>query len=408
MSDPLFSDFLPIGAQPPPRKPKPQNSRGGGNGTGSDNEASPDVQRARRLGQFGFNLLDLIYKAYQKQITVWKDAFDDILAAFATAIQNRDKTFDKMREEHERDAQWASLVLSLATSGAMQFAGAFVQYTFVPNLKIPQPPSMSWDFSQGLGKVPGLKLVPRAPFQFSQLQAAAFGGITQDLGNKLIPLAFPNPPKVHYETDSWAGVNNLHADFDNLIDDSSQVVLDQIAKVQTWMNSSPEFGAAWAAFNGGNEQVARQQILDRIDGQRQQWARDWQFYGKTPKPFVRQLLSDQYERALWAGYLVPRLRVAHDNADIGGPKISDRLENALVDRLEALNITYGDSVSADQIEREHGGSPVPVVAEDLRGANFDHDLFDWAVGYLNDLPASNARDFFPPATARNLEPLAIN
>jgi hypothetical protein len=122
----IFQPFLPP-VVPQPARPRvaPHGAKRGG----SDREAEPSVQRARDLGKYGFNLLEAIDKVYLKQVTVWKDAFGEVVAAWATAVDMRNKTFEAAHEERERDAARDAFIFSLLTSGAMVFVSAWVQYS---------------------------------------------------------------------------------------------------------------------------------------------------------------------------------------------------------------------------------------------------------------------------------------
>src|SRR4051794_15564554 len=109
MADHVQQQFLPIG--PMPARPKGK-TQGGAKGAESDREADPNIQRARRLGDYAWKVIDQIAKDYNKQIGTWNTAFKEVLAAFATAIQNRDKTFERAKDEREREAAFNALLLS--------------------------------------------------------------------------------------------------------------------------------------------------------------------------------------------------------------------------------------------------------------------------------------------------------
>lgn len=115
--------FVPLGGSRPvaPKPPAPR--------AGSDREADPRVKRDRALGDYGYKVLDQIYKDYEAQIKVWKDAFKDVTAAYATAVDMRIRTFQAAAEERKSEAERSAFIFSLVTGGAMVFLGAWVQYS---------------------------------------------------------------------------------------------------------------------------------------------------------------------------------------------------------------------------------------------------------------------------------------
>jgi hypothetical protein len=117
--------FLPIGPRFRPAKPHK---------THGDRYADPNVQLASRLGQYGFDLLQLVINKYPTYIADWQTAFAKILQAYAIALGARDKTFEDARLEREADAAFDAFILSLLTGGAMVFLGAWVQYSLVPSV----------------------------------------------------------------------------------------------------------------------------------------------------------------------------------------------------------------------------------------------------------------------------------
>jgi hypothetical protein len=194
-------------------------------------------------------------------------------------------------------------------------------------------------------------------------------------------------------------------------------VLDQFTDVQAWMTDSTEFGADWALYAGGDIERARQHIYKHIDGLRQQWAKEWEFFGKKPITVHLGLLADQYERSLWAGYLLERLKNvekagaggAFSRGGTGDMLAKKVLENAIIRKLKRLNVVKWETKAEhdEQQERLKQGSPdAPVVVEGrIDRLSEALRLRDWARTYLKDVPAKTVREFFPPARARNLERL---
>jgi hypothetical protein len=148
----LIKPFLPPGVAPSARPaplPRP----------GFDREADPRVRDDRALGDYGYKVLDSIYKDYGQQIAVWKNAFKEVTAAYATAVGMRNKTFEEVQAERKAEAEAQAAVLgfvfSLMTAGSMVCLGAWVQYKLVPGLVTR---TAKWDFSKGMTSVPGLTI----------------------------------------------------------------------------------------------------------------------------------------------------------------------------------------------------------------------------------------------------------
>ena len=136
----LIKPFLPPGSTPRAQREDPSSRR-----AGSDREKDPRVVHQRDLGDYGWKLLDGIYKDYDAQIKVWKNAFKDVTAAYATAVAMRAKTFEAVEEQYKADAARFAFIFSLVTSGAMTFIGAWIQFKFVARASLSG--NTEWDFA---------------------------------------------------------------------------------------------------------------------------------------------------------------------------------------------------------------------------------------------------------------------
>ena len=219
-------------------------------------------QRDRALGQYGYNLLDVILKDYSTNLDrVWKPAIENVTAALGLAVENRDRTLKLAQAEREQQAAFNAFMFSLLTAGAMRFVGAYVQYAFVPSFKANIV--YGWSDNGGLSIVPQ-KVIVSSTEVFSKLQQSAFGGIAQDLGNRFANLALPKPKQAQYDLTTLAGVLALQADMKGHIDECAKKVIEQFTAIQTWMNEDTEFGWAWSRLTDGNIDNARVMIRTRI------------------------------------------------------------------------------------------------------------------------------------------------
>lgn len=412
-------EFLPKAKSQAPPPPKPAPAQGKANPPPVDPEADPAVQRERALGQYGFNLLQIIEGEYADRTSNWTKAFREVVAAYATAIERRKKTLDEAREERQSEAAIDTLVFSLTLSGSMRFLGAYLQYDVLPKVTIENKQFIYYydhsprDIYKMFGLVLREHVTRLPPTQFSKMQAAVFGGIAQDLGNRLVPLTFPSPKSTPYELDSYAGVENLRADLGNLLDASAKVVLTQLREAKKWMNDSTEFGHAWASAAGGNTGIARGDIRKHIEDLMDGWGRKWEFFGMVPQPIHRELLTDAYERSLWATHALTVLEQwkgqgAHER----GHRLikGEVIEDAIVKRLRQLNVVIGktDEEYREQVGRMVVGSPGPTVEVegDVDSRSELFDLGAWAYAFLKALPDDVSRRHFPPARPVPLPRLA--
>jgi len=422
----IIRPFLPPGSTLRAQREDPSSSR-----AGSDREKDPRVVQEHGLGDYGYKLLDLIYKDYEAQIKAWKNAFKDVTAAYATALAMRTKTFTEVEEQYKADAARFAFIFSLVTSGAMNLIGAWIQYKFVPSFTVRK---YKWD----LGSVLEMK-GPEAVERFSKMQAALFGNLTKDVGKEVFK-KFPAPERNgSYPMDQPSVAANMDADFSRLVDESAEVILSQLRDVMAWMNQGTEFGAAWMAHTNGNVERARIEIRLNIDKIRMQWATQWQFFGKIPVKIARHFLADQYERALWADYIhevfdrvmqvmskspgynkwrveklakagLSELEQLEDlEDDRHGFAHHTWIESPIINRLKELNVVFAETKqgSLDQANRMIDGSPRPearVKGGVDTGKEID-EIYGWADFFLTGVRDATAHRFFPEAKPRRLDPL---
>ncbi len=382
---------------------------------------TPPAGIQRALSDYALQLLDVIEKEYRGQIRAWQGAFKEITAAFATAVNNRDTTLGEAEAQRAREAAVEAFIFGLLTAGAMRFLGAYVQVSAVPKMMKTElvPKFFITDRPDTQ-----LLLEAKSVERFSKLQAAALGGITQDVGNRALPAlagtsAFPKPKAATNRLDSWSGVNNLQTDLDKFLGDSSDAVLGQFLEVEKWLIRDTEFGDAWAATANDNADVARVWIYKHFDGLRQDWAKRWEFFGTTPTVPSRGGLANQFERALWATYILgvydeeaqaDMRKIRVKGKDYLYQKVTTVLEEAISDRLRELNVAIGRTYDAFSKQRERTtgeGEPYPSVAivgkvDEVTEA---FALVHWAEDYLKTVQVNTARQFFPPARQRVLQPL---
>ncbi|MGD9880585.1 MAG: hypothetical protein AB7F22_17405 [Reyranella sp.] len=430
--DALLKQFMPpAGPVPAPNaksQPKPQQKP-------SDREANPAIRNARDLCDYAYKIMDDIYKDYEGSLGKWETAFGEVLAAVAIANDMRDRTMKRVESERAQDAARAAfinnLVFSLLTMGAMAYVGEFVK-AGLPKLQIGsgktdlvdafKAPTVETYLAETI--LVTNKVVLSTPFQFTRMQASVFGEIAKDTGNRFLPLAFPKPPEmVPYRIDSTGGLESLRQDLNKNLKGSKGLVLGEFKKVQQWLNQESEFGEAWLAFSGGSKEQARSNIVRHIETLRNDWAKKWEFFGKSPSDISRGPLAELYERAWWATYVIKALTFFPYNKEMtpesehfatlsqlgrGDRKL---LERAIVDRLRELNVVLAETESGmvGQMQRISTGAPAPEIS--VEGAIDKEDAgealvtYRWAKSYVAKASAEAAFKYFPPAKVRQLEPL---
>lgn len=428
----LLKQFMPpAGPIPPPKaKPlsKPQRKP-------SDRESDPAVRNARDLCDYAYKIMDDIYKDYDGSLGKWETAFGEVLAAVAIANDMRDRTLMAVQDERAKDAARAAfvnnLVFSLLTVGAMAYVGEFVK-AGLPKLQVDKIVDGKSLWMDGFrydtyfaAKILTQKVVvTKLPFEFTQFQANIFGAIVKDSGNKLVPLAFPKPPElVPYRIDSVGGLESLRQDLNKNVRESKGLVLGEFKKVQQWLNQESEFGEAWLAFSGGSKERARSQIVLHIEELRNDWAKKWDFFGKSPIAISRVPLAELYERAWWATYVIRALTSFPYDKELtpespGFKAIfplgrGDRklLERAIVNRLRVLNVVFAETETGlvQQIQKRSTGAPAPEI--NIGGAIESDEaeealvVYRWAKSYVEKASAEAAFKYFPPAKVRQLESL---
>jgi hypothetical protein len=344
-----------------------------------------------------------------------------------------------VKDERAQDAAKAAfinnLVFSLITVGAMSYLGEFVK-AGLPKAQFGKQTSAIVDdktlwvdtfkndsyFAQ---KITTQKaVVTKSPFQFNQFQANVFGDVLKDSGHAIAALNFPKPPDaVKYNIDSKSGLDSLRADIKKNVEGSTQLVVKTFKDIQQWLNQKPEFGEAWLAYANGNKEVARDGILHNIETQRNKWAKDWEFFGRTPMDISRPLLADFYERAWWATYILKVLTFFPYNKEMNpedphyrtisqlGRGNRKLLEKAIVDRLRDLNVVFAETSKGRvaQLEKADQGSPVPEIniggAIEANEAGEALLAYKWARQYVAQASKVAEIKYFPPSRKRDLEPL---
>lgn len=428
--DALLKQFMPPAGPASSAKPQPKAQQ-----KPADRESDPAIRNARDLCDYAYRIMDDIYKDYEGALGKWETAFGEVLAAVAIANDMRDRTMKAVTEERAQDAAKAAfinnLVFSLLTMGAMAYVGEFVKLG-LPKLQIGKgktdlvddfkTPSVELYLAEKI--LVTNKVVLSTPFQFTQFQASVFGEIAKDAGNRFLPMAFPKPPEmVPYRIDSSGGLESLRQDFNKNVKESKGLVLGEFKKVQQWLNQESEFGEAWLAFSGGSKEQARSSIVRHIETLRNDWAKKWQFFGKTPFVISRGPLAELYERAWWATYVVKALTFFPYNKEMtpesehfetisqlgrGDRKL---LERAIVDRLRELNVVFAETQSGllAQSQKALQGAPTPEVsiggAIEKDEADEALSAYRWAKSYVAKASAEAAFKYFPPAQVRTLESL---
>ena len=416
-----YAAFLPPVFYGPP-KPTPKPPHGSRHAAPKPPSAAVLKNQARNVGQYAFDKLVIIGEEYAKNAGEWRSAFADVLAAYALAITRMDTTLKDAEREAEREAAWASLIVSLFTAGAMRFLGAYVQYSFLPKV-----------FSGKQKLVPEITLTPSIAPNFrpitvgeiSKLYAAAFGGIAQDLGNRLIPRLAEAATAGSQDLNTLGGLEVMRSKFTKLIEEATGLVVSDLSAAKNWMIDHDEFGSEWIAYSGGSEDAARNAIRDQLNKNRVEWGKSWQIYGRKPSAINQELLARHYERGLWIGYIAAilygRWRVVSVEDHIaevrrrgegGKAKVGVRVQSAIIERLEELNVVQGETYGElyEQAQRiGRGEAPTPRSAGQRQARYARGVRLDEGVGrYGASAPQSGRRaPFFSGVETSRFRP-ALN
>ena len=122
-----YSLFLPVGPvqQRAVGKPTAKQMR--------DVESTPERQMARRLGNYGADLLrDRIKVDYLDQRRHWEKHIENVVAAFSVALGHQAAVLKKTEGERLAAAELQMFLFSLVTAGVMRWARSFIQYKVFP------------------------------------------------------------------------------------------------------------------------------------------------------------------------------------------------------------------------------------------------------------------------------------
>jgi hypothetical protein len=211
-----------------------------------------------------------------------------------------DSTLKDAEREDAKEAAWAAFVLSLFTAGAMRFLGAYVQYSVLPSA-LSGKDQLLPQITMSPALAPVFKVVTVG--EISRQYAAAFGGLAQDLGNRLIPRFLESSSVAGQPLNTLGGLEVMRTKFTKLLEEAAGMVLSDLTEAKNWIVEHDEFGSEWIASSGGSVDAARNAIRDRLNKKRIEWGKAWDFYGKIPFPINQAQLAQHYERGLWIGYV---------------------------------------------------------------------------------------------------------
>jgi hypothetical protein len=413
----------------------------------ADPEKSPERQLERRLGDHGADILrDRIKTRYEKQRTTWQDQIRDVVTAYSKALGWQEKILrlndEEQNEKRRQAAEFQALIFSLITAGTMRWAGTLVQYKTYPKL-FSRPTDRFIHVSDAEGYASRAVLVTES--DYNKQMAAFVGGLTQDVGNNTANYVSSKFTSIKERSLSGFADSDhvtLVREMERLLLDAlkagTEVVVEQMEEAIVWMEEKPDFGEAWADKCNGNESIARKAILAHFQTVRDTWAREWPYFGQTPKP-LHPALSEAFERALWAGYIdgyfgqfSKRFQFTRDDLfskrvdarfNIPAPKPGQRimiysyppvgwdtaLGNAIVDRLTQLNVVIARTSQErrnqmDKAKAKQAPEAMALVKGEVDRLDEMRALWSWAGAYPHQWLALAKRKGAEGAD-RKLEPL---
>jgi len=160
-----------------------------------------------------------------------------------------------------------------------------------------------------------------------------------------------------------------------------------------------------------------------LNKNRVEWGKSWQIYGRKPSAINQELLARHYERGLWIGYIAAilygRWRVVSVEDHIaevrrrgegGKAKVGVRVQSAIIERLEELNVVQGETYGelyeqAQRIGRGEAPTPEVQVSGKLDTLAEYDSMKAWVDTALPRLKAEGERRFFPESKLRVFDPL---
>ena len=125
--------FLPAAGAPTASKPPPKTQPGQPAQRPSDPESTRERQLARRLGDYGADIVrDEIKVDYSGQLEKWKGQILRLATLFSTALDQHAAALQRAKEQKQARADFEAFIFSLVTAGVMRWAGTWMQYKTYP------------------------------------------------------------------------------------------------------------------------------------------------------------------------------------------------------------------------------------------------------------------------------------
>ena len=276
--------------------------------------AAFDKSLAPKIQQYAYNLIATqLTKEIEDQFEAWigegsfvNDVGDAIEAATKAQLAVIEESDKKRRESMER----ALFVFSLIAPLALSWMAGSLQYIVGPKL-----------FSKSVSKNIGTTMFTQTVVVENKVASKMLADAGKDLVSRGLPafvaVTTPKRPELAFDANNTTNGLTLKANFEKTIKAQRDNVVANVMAIAEALNANPDAGmllikafrkASPAEIPRETEQqfqiACQNWINDIVNDARQAWAEAYPIYGMDPPDITPQRLARDFERRMWAAWLI--------------------------------------------------------------------------------------------------------
>ncbi len=258
--------------------------------------------------------METVVKEYNAQMGKWKAYQNLVVDAQIAAKEDIKKILsDIQKESAEREARWAKysmFAMSLIGLAGVSFMSGIIQYKlypeFIDKMSNPALKNLTADYGRAVAKV------------FGDAIGKTTGMGIDAVFSAVIPAQRVNNARpVQLETAiSGGNLTSYRTSLENLLLAEAGKVTGQLAAASENINRDSDFGKKmlievekgtplFQKLPDAQKELAGMKYLDEyFDNLRQQYAKDWFYYGNNPIPSPQSDLTFHIEAEMWALFIL--------------------------------------------------------------------------------------------------------
>lgn len=366
-----------------------------------------------RLQTYANSLVDShLQREYNIQLSKWKKHVNRVGGAYFTAVTQHNTVLKAARDKQQADNELTMAALSFVGGLAMSWISGYLQYRLSPRFFDMTPRYVFSRDSQGL-LTDGFKSFPH---EYVHIFGHIFGELPKEIVEFGADLTIKTDPRENGIGSALAGLavsanpEIFKMNLENALEEESQKTTKSIGGLAMTILNSQDYGKACLkrlhrlqphsvkANPDMQEVLAKKMIVDDLDRQRRQLAKQWFYYGNDPLQENLYDMSDKIETEIWASWILDQ--------DFGDPRPTDwgrdGIElDSIYDRLVDLDIAIArtDEQRLPQMSRvidnPNKGIPVTDVDDDDPYKRKEVLAFtEWAANHHPD-PIGGSRGAVP-------------